>query len=32
MDDTEGQLFFRLIAAAYEHRALSVASHWPFEE
>lgn len=26
------QLFFRLIAAAYEHRALGVGSHWPFEE
>ena len=32
MDDTGAQLFFRLIAAAYEHRALGVASHWPFEE
>ena len=32
MDDTGSQLFFRLIAAAYEHRALGVASHWPFEE
>jgi len=31
-DDTGAQLFFRLIAAAYEHRALCVASHWPFEE
>ena len=32
MDDTGAQLFFRLIAAAYEHRALGVGSHWPFEE
>ena len=32
MDDTGAQLFFRLIAAAYEHRALGVASHWPFED
>ena len=32
MDDTGAQLFFRLIAAAYEHRALGVATHWPFEE
>ena len=32
MDDTGAQLFFRIVAAAYEHRALGVASHWPFEE
>jgi hypothetical protein len=32
MDDTDAQLFFRLIAAAYEHRALGIGSHWPFEE
>ena len=32
MDDTGAQLFFRLIAAAYEHRALGIGSHWPFEE
>ena len=32
MDDTGAQLFFRLIAAAYEHRALDIGSHWPFEE
>ena len=25
------QLLFRLVAAAYERRALGVASHWPFE-
>jgi len=32
MDDTGAQLFFRIIAAAYEHRALGIGSHWPFEE
>ena len=32
MDDNGAQLFFRLIAAAYEHRALGIGSHWPFEE
>jgi DNA replication protein DnaC len=32
MDDTGAQLFFRLVAAAYEHRALGIGSHWPFEE
>jgi DNA replication protein DnaC len=32
MDDTGAQLFFRIVAAAYEHRALGIASHWPFEE
>lgn len=26
------QLLFRFVAAAYERRALGVASHWPFEE
>lgn len=25
------QLLFQFIAAAYERRALGVASHWPFE-
>jgi DNA replication protein DnaC len=25
------QLLFRFIAAAYERRALGIASHWPFE-
>jgi DNA replication protein DnaC len=29
--DTRAQLLFRFIAAAYERRALGVASHWPFE-
>jgi DNA replication protein DnaC len=32
LDATGGQLFFRLIAAAYEKRALGIASHWPFED
>jgi DNA replication protein DnaC len=32
LDDTGSQLLFRFVAAAYEHRSLGVASHWPFEE
>ena len=32
MDPTGAQLFFRLVAAAYERRSLGVGSHWPFEE
>jgi len=32
LDATGAQLFFRLVAAAYEHRALGIGSHWPFEE
>src|ERR1700736_1457310 len=32
LDDTGTQLLFRLVAAAYERRALAVASHWPFEQ
>lgn len=32
MDDTGAQLFFRLVAAAYERKALGVGSHWPFED
>ena len=32
MDHTGAQLFFRLVAAAYERRSLGVASHWPFED
>lgn len=32
LDATGGQLFFRLIAAGYERRALGIASHWPFED
>ena len=32
MDDTGAQLFFRIVAAAYERRSLGIGSHWPFEE
>jgi DNA replication protein DnaC len=32
MDDTGAQLLFRLVAAAYERRALGVGSHWPFDQ
>lgn len=32
MDDTGAQLFFRLVAAAYETRSLGIGSHWPFED
>jgi DNA replication protein DnaC len=31
LDDTGAQLLFHLVAAAYERRALGIASHWPFE-
>ncbi len=31
LDDTGPQLLFRVVAAAYERRALGIASHWPFE-
>ena len=31
LDDTGAQLFFRVVAAAYERRSLGIASHWPFE-
>jgi hypothetical protein len=31
LDDTGTQLLFRFAAAAYERRALGIASHWPFE-
>jgi DNA replication protein DnaC len=31
LDDTGAQLLFRFVAAAYERRALGIASHWPFE-
>ena len=30
LDDTGAQLLFRFVAAAYERRALGIASHWPF--
>ena len=29
LDDTGAQLLFRFVAAAYERRALGLASHWP---
>ena len=32
LDDTGAQLLFRFIAAAYERRALGIASHWPFDQ
>jgi DNA replication protein DnaC len=31
LDDTGAQLLFRFVSAAYERRALGMASHWPFE-
>jgi hypothetical protein len=32
LDDTGAQLLFRVVAAAYERRALGIASHWPFDK
>ena len=32
LDDTGTQLLFRFVAAAYEHRSLAIASHWPFDQ
>jgi DNA replication protein DnaC len=32
LDDNGAQLFFRLVAAAYERRALGIGSHRPFED
>jgi DNA replication protein DnaC len=32
LDDNGAQLFFRLVAAAYERRTLGIGSHWPFED
>jgi DNA replication protein DnaC len=32
LDDTGAQLLFRLVSAAYERRALGLASHWPFDQ
>jgi DNA replication protein DnaC len=32
LDLTGTQLLFRFIAAAYERRALGLASHWPFDQ
>src|SRR5262249_55655118 len=31
LGETGAHLLFRLVSAAYERRALGVASHWPFE-
>jgi DNA replication protein DnaC len=31
LDDTGAQLLFRFVAAAYERRALVIASHWPVQ-
>jgi DNA replication protein DnaC len=31
LDDAGAQLLFRFVSAAYERRALGIASHWPFE-
>ena len=32
LNDTAAQLLFRLVSAAYERRALGLASHWPFDQ
>ncbi len=32
LDATGAQLFFRLVAGAYERRSLGIGSHWPFED
>jgi DNA replication protein DnaC len=32
MDTTGAEMFFRLVAAAYERRSLGIGSHWPFED
>ena len=32
MDSTGAELFFRLVAAAYERRSLGIGSHLPFED
>ncbi len=32
LDDTGAQLLFRFVSAAYERRALGMASHWPFDQ
>src|SRR6266542_1568498 len=32
LDETGSQLLFHFVAAAYEHRSLGLASHWPFEQ
>jgi DNA replication protein DnaC len=32
LGETGSQLLFRFVSAAYERRALGVASHWPFDQ
>jgi len=32
LDQTGAQLLFRLVSATYEHHALALASHWPFQD
>ncbi len=32
LDATGARLLFRLVSAAYERRALGIASHWPFDQ
>jgi len=32
LDDTGAQLLFRFVAAACEHRAPGIGSHWPFDQ
>ena len=32
MDSTGAQLFFRVVAGAYERRSLGIGAHWPFED
>jgi len=32
LDSTGAQLFFRVVAGAYERRSLGIGSHWPFED
>ena len=32
LDEVGTQLLFRFVAAAYEHRALGIGSHWPFDQ
>ena len=32
LDDTDAQLLFRFVAAAYQRRALGIGSHWPFDQ
>jgi DNA replication protein DnaC len=32
LDATGSQLFFRVLAAAYERRSVGIGSHWPFDQ